>query len=138
MNYKNDELQVDQADLKRRNSTPAILIGTQERVCLFRSSFPKKDLIRSLQDLHMIQSSGQKCRVLPSSPLAHAAPSKAKIQSSRPPQLPISLAQAPTSRKEDLNQQETSIGSPCILRSKKNQRLASRKVRNSSHSISQQ
>jgi len=28
MNYKNDELEIDKADLKRRNSTPAILIGT--------------------------------------------------------------------------------------------------------------
>lgn len=34
MNYRNDELEVNAADLKRRKSTPAILIGTQERVSM--------------------------------------------------------------------------------------------------------
>jgi hypothetical protein len=46
MNYKNDELQVNEADLKRRNSTPAILIGTQERVHFTLFSSPKKGRIK--------------------------------------------------------------------------------------------
>ncbi len=46
MNYKNDELEVDVADLKRRKSTPAILIGTQERVTVNLRSFLKRELIK--------------------------------------------------------------------------------------------
>jgi hypothetical protein len=59
MNYKNDELEVDKADLKRRNSTPAILIGTKERVGLQLFSFPIKGQIRSRLDPPMIQPSNQ-------------------------------------------------------------------------------
>ncbi len=35
MSYKNDDLDVNKADLSRKNSTPNILIGTDARVNKF-------------------------------------------------------------------------------------------------------
>ena len=31
-NYKNDDIQVDKADLNRKSSAPSIVIGVEERV----------------------------------------------------------------------------------------------------------
>jgi hypothetical protein len=50
MNYKNDELELNQADLRRKNSAPSIVIGTDERVCIAIFSFRKKERIKSYRD----------------------------------------------------------------------------------------
>jgi hypothetical protein len=78
MSYKNDELNVDTADLKRRNSTPAILIGTQERVTIPTCSFPRKGPIKSLQDPPMTLLYALKTPLPPSSPLARGDLSRAR------------------------------------------------------------
>ncbi len=44
-----DDLDVNKADLKRKNSSPSILIGTSRRVIITQNfSFPSKDLIKLL------------------------------------------------------------------------------------------
>jgi len=46
MNYKNDELEVDKADLKRKSSAPVIGIGTDQRVIHLSLSFIKQGPIK--------------------------------------------------------------------------------------------
>lgn len=79
MNYKNDELEVDKADLKRRNSTPAILIGTKERVSRQLFSFLMKGQIRSHLDPPMTPPSSQMYLLPPNLHWGREEQSKDKI-----------------------------------------------------------
>ncbi len=55
MNYKSDDLDINMADLKRRNSTPCIKIGTDQRVNLLLFSLKNRDQIKLHQVLFIIQ-----------------------------------------------------------------------------------
>lgn len=46
MHSKNDDIELNNADLKRRNSTPCIRIGTDSRVRDSLFSFPNKEQIK--------------------------------------------------------------------------------------------
>ena len=99
MNYKNDELEVEAADLKRRKSTPAILIGTQQRVTIPTSSSHRTDPIKSLRDPPTILFYAQKSPLPPSSPLPPEGLSRVRTLSSLPPPPPIWQDRAPTSKR---------------------------------------
>ena len=53
MNMKNDEIDIDKADLTRRSSQPSLTIGVAERVKVEILSFLIKGQIKLLQDLPM-------------------------------------------------------------------------------------
>ena len=55
MNSKNDDLDINYADLKRRNSMTNVRIGTDARVFAFLYSFMKKGKIKLRQVLRIIQ-----------------------------------------------------------------------------------
>lgn len=76
--------------------------------------------------------------MLLSLPLVRVGPLKIKIRLFHQPQLQILLAQAPTSKKDGLNQLATLIEFHYILRLKKNQPLALQKGQNFLHNISLQ
>lgn len=95
-----DDLDVDKADLKRKNSSPSIMIGTSRRVIMrFILSFPNKDWTRLPLVPHTILLISLNYK-MPLNTQCHLEKHpKDKIQSSRQLQQPLSLVLEPTSKK---------------------------------------